>query len=140
MLVSKPKKKTVKGSVGSQTLNPKQQMLESKSETLQNDVGKQTLKRMSVEIPSGLSVATGARKSEAACRFATESASRQASTCRRTDSGHVRRSEDCKGQKRMLPGEPDSGFGGDASRQVCTSVGGKPRTVRVQRLAISMQI
>ena len=35
-------------------------MLESKPETLQKDVGKQTLKRMSVEIPSGLSVATGA--------------------------------------------------------------------------------
>ena len=35
-------------------------MLESKPETLLKDVGKQTLKRMSVEIPSGLSVATGA--------------------------------------------------------------------------------
>ena len=68
---------------------------------------------MNVEIPSGLSVATGDWKSEAACRFVTECASRQASTCRRRDSGHVLRSEDCKGQKRMLPEEPDSGFGGD---------------------------
>ena len=95
-------KPTLKGDVGQQTLSPKRRC---RKPTLQKDVGKQALKRMNVEIPSGLSVATGARKSEAACRFATECASRQASTCRHTDSGHVRRSEDCKGQKRML--EPD---------------------------------
>ena len=62
---------------------------------------------MNVEIPSGLSVARGARKSEAACRLARECASRQASRWQRTDSGHVRRSEDCKGQSRMLAGGPE---------------------------------
>ena len=90
------------------------------SQPCQKDVEKQTLKRMNVEIPSGLSVARGARKSEAACRLARECASRQATSWERTDSGHVRRSEDCKGQSRMLAVGPES-----ASENKCLS--GKPR-------------
>ena len=55
-------------------------MLESKPETLQKDVGKQTLKRMSVEIPSGLSVATGAlRTSVHKCGGQTPHYARKAS-------------------------------------------------------------
>jgi len=117
----------------SQSLNPKRRCWY---------VEKQTLKRMNVEIPSGLSVARGARKSEAACRLARECASRQATSWERTDSGHVRRSEDCKGQSRMLGVGPESASEnkflvlGQTPGLLRTSFSGKPRAMRVLLLLL----